>query len=201
MKSLSIKQPWAQLIAEGIKDIENRTWPTKFRGRIYIHASAKRSFYPSEYEIFLTDAQLECISHFDENSVRHIQYKEGITRAIIGEVDIIDCVINHPSIWAEKTTVSGIVIDGKLIGKDETIYNWVLANPVLYETPIINVKGKLSFWEPDIIIQECIGCSHKFNYEEMEEDDAGERYCQPCWDELSPIFQEEYRKMNEENEQ
>ena len=27
------------------------------------------------------------------------------------------------------------------------IYNWVLANPVLYEKPILNVKGKLSFWE------------------------------------------------------
>ena len=34
MKTLTIKQPWATLIAMGIKDIENRTWPTKFRGTI-----------------------------------------------------------------------------------------------------------------------------------------------------------------------
>ena len=27
------------------------------------------------------------------------------------------------------------------------IYNWVLANPVVYDKPILNVKGKLSFWE------------------------------------------------------
>ena len=40
MKALSIKQPWASLIAHGIKDIENRTWKTNFRGRIYIHASS-----------------------------------------------------------------------------------------------------------------------------------------------------------------
>lgn len=39
MKALSIKQPWASLIAHGIKNIENRTWKTHFRGRIYIHAS------------------------------------------------------------------------------------------------------------------------------------------------------------------
>lgn len=39
MKALSIKQPWASLIAHGIKDIENRTWRTHFRGKIYIHAS------------------------------------------------------------------------------------------------------------------------------------------------------------------
>ena len=43
MKALSIKQPWASLIAHGIKDIENRNWKTHFRGRIYIHASAKDS--------------------------------------------------------------------------------------------------------------------------------------------------------------
>ena len=41
MKALSIKQPWASLIAHGIKDIENRTWKTNFRGRIYIHACGK----------------------------------------------------------------------------------------------------------------------------------------------------------------
>lgn len=39
MKALSIKQPWASLIAHGIKDIENITWKTQFRGRIFIHAS------------------------------------------------------------------------------------------------------------------------------------------------------------------
>jgi hypothetical protein len=26
-----------------------------------------------------------------------------VKSAIIGEFEIIDCVINHPSIWAEKT--------------------------------------------------------------------------------------------------
>ena len=29
------------------------------------------------------------------------------------------------------------------------VWNWVLVNPVLYEKPINNVKGKLSFWEFD----------------------------------------------------
>ena len=39
MKALSIRQPWAWLIVNGHKDIENRSWPTKFRGRVLIHAS------------------------------------------------------------------------------------------------------------------------------------------------------------------
>lgn len=53
--------------------------------------------------------------------------------AIIGSVEIVDCVINHPSVWAEKG-----------------VYNWVLANPVLFEKPILNVKGKLGFWDYEL---------------------------------------------------
>ena len=39
MKVLSIRQPWAFLIANGFKPVENRTWGTKFRGEFLIHAS------------------------------------------------------------------------------------------------------------------------------------------------------------------
>lgn len=49
MKAISIHQPWALLIANGHKDIENRSWPTKFRGRVLIHASNGMS--REDYEI------------------------------------------------------------------------------------------------------------------------------------------------------
>ena len=39
MKALSIRQPWAWLIVNSHKHIENCDWPTKFRGRFLIHAS------------------------------------------------------------------------------------------------------------------------------------------------------------------
>jgi hypothetical protein len=38
MRTLSIRQPWAGLIVAGIKDIENRSWSTSYRGPILIHA-------------------------------------------------------------------------------------------------------------------------------------------------------------------
>ncbi len=41
MKALSIQQPWAWLIVNGHKDVENRTWHNRLRGRIWIHASKK----------------------------------------------------------------------------------------------------------------------------------------------------------------
>ena len=39
MKVLSIKEPFASLIKDGIKVYETRSWKTKYRGEIYIHAS------------------------------------------------------------------------------------------------------------------------------------------------------------------
>jgi len=41
MLALSIQQPWAWLIVNGHKDIENRTWPTRIRGLIHVHAGQK----------------------------------------------------------------------------------------------------------------------------------------------------------------
>ena len=38
MRALSIRQPWAWLIAEAVKDIENRRWATTYRGVFLIHA-------------------------------------------------------------------------------------------------------------------------------------------------------------------
>ena len=48
MKALSIRQPWAWLIVNGYKPYENRTWNTKFRGRVLIHAG--KSFDRNGYD-------------------------------------------------------------------------------------------------------------------------------------------------------
>ncbi|MHC4715092.1 MAG: ASCH domain-containing protein [Planctomycetota bacterium] len=39
MKALSVREPWASLIAEGIKTVELRTWKTDYRGPLLICAS------------------------------------------------------------------------------------------------------------------------------------------------------------------
>lgn len=45
LKAITIHQPWASLIAMGIKRIENRTWATKHRGPIAIHAGKSKKLY------------------------------------------------------------------------------------------------------------------------------------------------------------
>lgn len=44
MKAISIWQPWATLIASGVKAHETRHWPTEHRGQIAIHASKRLDF-------------------------------------------------------------------------------------------------------------------------------------------------------------
>ena len=41
MKAITLWQPWASLIVYGHKHIETRSWPTKYRGWLGIHASQK----------------------------------------------------------------------------------------------------------------------------------------------------------------
>ena len=151
MKAITIRQPWASLIAHGIKDIENRTWkcPAKHIGtRVLIHAAVKTSDF--------WDCPNYGIVH---NHIREVtkygtDYSKYNTMAIIGSVEIADCVVNHSSIWAEKTklpTVGDVLEDIHFLGKvqnpDSIIYNWMLTNPILFEEPIMNIKGRLGFWD------------------------------------------------------
>lgn len=125
MKALTIRQPWAELIAIGKKDIENRTWKTNYRGRVLIHASKSACTRRG-----LINYPLPAL----KNSIDLEEYSMGdyLCGAIIGSVEIVDCVQNHPSEWAEKG-----------------VYNWVLANPILFDEPIMNTKGSLGLWEYD----------------------------------------------------
>lgn len=50
MKALTICQPYAEMIAAGEKLIENRTWPTAYRGLLAIHAGKSRAWLEDDDE-------------------------------------------------------------------------------------------------------------------------------------------------------
>ena len=143
MKAITIKQPWVSLIVHGIKDIENRSWacPWKYIGhRVLIHASGKPVEMRNPNGVF-TKTQWDSLP---VEFQRKIICAEGIVNsAIIGSVEIIGCSINYPSKWAEKT-------DNSKGYYENPIYNWILANPILFSEPI-PAKGKLSFWDYESI--------------------------------------------------
>jgi len=147
-KVLSVKQPWAYLLCARVKDIENRTWklPEKYKGeRILIHASAAKM---KSLQKMLT---LEQKAIVDKKLGYEYDWDKVFAKsAIIGSVRFVDCVINHPSIWAEKEVLEDWTskdIPGKY---SKSVYNWVVADPILFDKPILNVKGKLGFWDYDL---------------------------------------------------
>lgn len=169
MKALSIRMPWAWLILRpditrqndrewqhgvGIKDIENRTWKTKFRGRVIVHAGQAYTRAQHEYDAghLLREYRIElppCLN---------LQERSG---ALLGEVDIVDCVSEHKSRWFCKGS-----------------YGLVLANPTPYRHPV-PYKGMLGFFEvPDDVVappKHCSKCGLGMGeYMACEEPDCGE---------------------------
>lgn len=55
MKALSVKQPWANLIASGTKTIETRLWPTDYRGPLLIVSSKAPKIYPAGYALAVAE--------------------------------------------------------------------------------------------------------------------------------------------------
>jgi ASCH domain len=89
MKALSIRQPWAWLIINGFKDIENRSWPTKFRGKIYVHAG----------KVITDEEYLDAFLVAQKNGVMLPLGHELERGGIVGEVEIVDCVNGSKSPW------------------------------------------------------------------------------------------------------
>ncbi|MFZ7112871.1 MAG: ASCH domain-containing protein, partial [Desulfatiglandales bacterium] len=89
MKALSIKQPWAWLIVNGVKDVENRNWRSDYRGPLLIHAS--RTWDRKGYD-FVCDRLGEYLASKE-------QFAFG---ALIGRVEMIDCVSSPDHLPAQS---------------------------------------------------------------------------------------------------
>jgi hypothetical protein len=97
MKALSLSQPMAWAIFNG-KDIENRRRRFKFRGRIIIHASL--SFNEDHYQWLYDNENRLGILVPDEFEFAALPtYGTRTQGALIGEVNILDCVDHHGSLW------------------------------------------------------------------------------------------------------
>lgn len=67
MRTLSIRQPWAWLIVNGHKHVENRDWSTPYRGRFLVHAGSQmvRRDYWATVEQLKAELGIE-VPHFLE---------------------------------------------------------------------------------------------------------------------------------------
>lgn len=124
MKTLSIQNPWAYWIMYYGKTVENRSWKTKFRGRILIHASMRwdNNAPISTWRLKSPKASLEEIE-------REIMLCKEINGYILGSVDLVDCVQGSSDPWAQPG-----------------LWHWILRDPDVWEKPVF-VKGSLGLWD------------------------------------------------------
>ena len=127
MKVLTIKQPFATLIAEGYKEYEFRTWKTKYRGEFLIHAG-----------IGVDKKAMEKYKHLN------LEYPSG---CIIAKVTLTDCIEINEEARKMLKEKNNIVYDHIINHTDWKGYGFKMEN--IKKINPIPIKGKLSFWDYD----------------------------------------------------
>lgn len=127
MKVITIKQPFATLIALGYKEYEFRTWKTKYRGEILIHAGKginKKAMKKFEY--------------------LHLDYPSG---CIIAKANLTDCILIDDEARKMLKAKQSPVYDSVVENTDWDGYGFKLENVERIEPIFVN--GKLSLWDYD----------------------------------------------------
>lgn len=144
MKCLSVRQPWAAWIVLGAKDVENRSWATKYRGPLLIHAGQtpenvmfdpQRDLAPERYEsVKRATLAIEPDDYRAALKVIDVAFTRG---AIIGLVDLVCVGTRTNTCWA-----------------DQGVWQWTIANPGYFAEPI-PYKGRLGLFEvPDEVVRD-----------------------------------------------
>lgn len=118
-KALTVCQGWASLMFHPTdpKDIENRVWPTSYRGELLIHAGKSKKSIAESREF------CNCMGITFPSDMSLMSFG-----AILGIVELVGCVRDSNSPWAMPDQ-----------------YHWQIANPRLFLEPIA-CNGALSLW-------------------------------------------------------
>jgi len=127
LKALSFRQPWANLILQGKKTLDLRSWETKYRGPLAVYAS-------------LEVEKEACAAHgVDSTSLT--------TGALVGIVDLVEVLPLNEAAYQARAAEH-------LNGRPwrERLFGWVLANPRWIEPPQV-VKGRLNLFDVEIPVE------------------------------------------------
>ena len=117
MKTLSLKQPWAELILQCKKKIEIRKWNTEFRGEFLIHASKNP----------------------DKEAMKQFGFEDLPCGYIVGKAELVDVkkYLTKKNFKNDK--------DKHLTTEDFGDYGFILKN--IKRVNLISARGMLGFWD------------------------------------------------------
>ena len=143
MRTLSLVQPYTTLVAAGLKTIETRSWPTKHRGPLAIHASkgfpgwAKDLLWEEPFVSALHNAGVPYLGLLAATSPRYEVLPLG---RVICTVNLVDCYrITAENAPPEPERSFGDYTPGR--------FAWVLADVKPLPQPWPQVKGRLGLWD------------------------------------------------------
>lgn len=124
VKALSFRQPWAELVLQGRKTLDLRTWSTRHRGPLAIYASQ-------------TVEKEACLQH-------GLDPDQLTTGALVGLVDLVGVVELDQAAYDARAA-------GHLSGRhfQEPLFGWELANPRPLADPL-PTSGRLLLFDVDI---------------------------------------------------
>lgn len=125
MKVITIKQPFASLIAEGFKEYEFRTWKTKYRGTLLIHAGKS--------------VDKKAMKKFE---TYNLEYPSG---CIIAKVNLTACIEIDKKARKMLKQKNPLVYSNVIKNTEWKGYGFKIEN--VEKISPIPAKGKLSLWD------------------------------------------------------
>lgn len=164
MKTLTLTQPYADLIANGDKRVETRSWSTEYRGPLLIHAAATLKGVGGK------NGYIETLHHLPDEALlrlgRNARLPEGqgvppglplgaiVAVSYLDGVERIDAETRHGLATSELGV--GNYADGR--------YAWFLRKAL--PVPALPWRGALGLWEfpdeemPDYLLRACRAIKH-----------------------------------------
>ena len=161
MKALTLTQPWATLVAIGAKRIETRSWPTKYRGPLAIHAAKGFPKWAKANVLYDWDffgaLRPELSEHYQRNNVSIVPCAAGyeaLRSLPLGSViatcrlanclptEVIDNAANVFSVSLDPLSECERAFGDYSQGR----YAWILEDIKPFPEPI-PAKGALGLWE------------------------------------------------------
>lgn len=150
MKAITVLEPWASLIACGAKKIETRSWETKYRGKIAIHAGMQ--WRENQKDLIETQPFKRSLmtppDEYRPNTLwQSVRDKETLGK-VIAIADLVDCL----EVVLGRDSNKVYLADQSVVSADEVSfgnypiggYAWLLEN--VQPIDPLPAKGQQRIW-------------------------------------------------------